>query len=83
MNGMGIDNQSKHKLMIDVVTMMMASFTSTEDADNSDDEDDKEKLLLSLLQLILFFKLYNKIPQHQWNKVMKMMILKVICANNV
>ena len=40
MNGMGVDEQSKDRLMKDLVTMMMATFPSGDDGNTSDDDDD-------------------------------------------
>ena len=43
MNSMDVDEESKHRLMKDSVTMMVATFLSTDNRDNSDDDDDVEE----------------------------------------
>lgn len=51
MYGIGGNNQSKYKLLIDNISMMVPGFLSTDDADNGNDEDEicKNHLLLSLI----------------------------------
>ena len=42
MHRMGVDNQSKHKLITKIVSTMMARFASTVDVENSNDKDNKK-----------------------------------------
>lgn len=42
MNGMDVDNQSKHKLMTNIGTMMMMSIPSVDDVEDNGDKNNKE-----------------------------------------
>ena len=62
MNGMGVDEQSKHRLMRDLITMMVATFLPADDGNNSDDDDDdvEEKIAVAPILYDPIFQILEK-----------------------